>query len=49
MILEEGKYNVCKKNDSQAPWWFETKIHGSSGKFSAPFIVQETPQINFNE
>tara|TARA_X000001036_G_scaffold227273_1_gene212502 strand:+ start:268 stop:393 length:126 start_codon:yes stop_codon:yes gene_type:complete len=38
-----------RKMIPKLPWWFETKIHGSSGKFSAPFIVQETPQINFNE
>ena len=48
-ILEDGKYSVCIKKDSHAPWWFETKIHGSFGIFSIPWIDQETPQICFNE
>ena len=37
------------KNDSQAPWWFETKIQGLSGMFSKPLIDQVTPQIFFRD
>ena len=37
------------KNDSQAPWWFETKIQGLSGMFSKPLIDQVTPQILFRD
>ena len=49
MMLDDGIHIVCKKNDSHAPWWFETKINGPSGIFLIPETSQDILQINFNE
>ena len=49
MMLDDGIHIVCKKNDSHAPWLFETKINGLSGIFLIPETSQDILQINFNE
>ena len=47
IILEEGKHKVCKKNDSHAPWWFDTRIQGLLGILLIPEMFQFTPHITF--
>ena len=45
-MLVEGKNNVCKKNDSHWPWWFEIMMTGEFGIFDRPFTAQSKPHKN---
>ena len=48
IMLEDGIMSVWRKNDSHCPWWFDTKIQGVFGIFSAPDTFHEIPQSFFN-